>query len=362
MINRIFILLPSDIPSGPVKGAYALANSLVDHYRVTLVTIKQGSGASARIDSRVRRICLSDHSTQVYGKLIFYKRLLLEAGGPTQTVSLSLCLSADIFNILCKSSASTLSSVRGNLFVNYQHDFGLLGAALAFIHIFALRRIQNVIAMNSAMAMQIHAITGRKPSVISNFIDEPMYKSVECSKSHFGSYRFLFLGSLSSRKQPAVIIKALKKIRDLGVDASLNYIGSGPEVTTIEKLADELRIRDYISISGFVSRPEIFIVESDVLVLPSLSEGISRAAMEALFLGVPCVLRDVDGSSELIIEGKNGSIFRDEAQLASSMLIAVEISRSNEYRQCLLPHKFRQSCVTGQYLELISSLNLYYLK
>lgn len=357
MIVHIFIILPSDIPSGPVKGAYALANSLADHYVVTMVTIKRGPGANTRTDLRVRKICLSDHATQVYDKLKYYKRLLLDAGGPAQTLSLSLCLSADMFNIFCSSSASTLSSVRGNLSVNYQHDYGLLGHALACIHLFALRRIQNVVAMNSAMAKQIHVISGRKPSVIGNFIDEAMYTSLERSKTNSGPYRFLFLGSLSSRKQPAVIVKALKELRVLGVQASLHYIGVGPELTAIERLADELQLRNCINISGFVSRPETYIVESDVLVLPSLSEGISRAAMEALFLGVPCVLRDVDGSSELIIEGKNGSTFRDETQLACSMLDAAEISRSTEYRECLLPHNFRQGYVKGQYLELISSIN-----
>jgi glycosyltransferase involved in cell wall biosynthesis len=211
--------------------------------------------------------------------------------------------------------------------------------------------------MNGAMAKQIHVISGRKPIVIGNFIDESMYTSLERSKSRSGPYRFLFLGSLSTRKQPAVIVKALKELRVLGVHASLHYIGVGPELTAIERLADELQLRNYITISGFVSRPETCIVESDVLVLPSLSEGISRAAMEALFLGVPCVLRDVDGCSELIIEGKNGSIFRDDAELAYSMLNAAEVSRSTEYRECLLPHCFRQACVTGQYLELISSIS-----
>jgi len=213
--------------------------------------------------------------------------------------------------------------------------------------------------MNTAMAKQIYAITGRKPSVAYNFIDEAMYKHVKYSRSNSGIYRFLFLGSLSSRKQPAVLVEALKAIRGLGVDAFLTYVGSGPEVKTIARLANELRLREYIHITGFVSRPENIIIESDVLVLPSLSEGVSRAAMEALFLGVPCVLRDVDGSSELVFEGKNGSLFRDESKLAFSMLTAAGISRATEYRRCLLPDAFRQGFVAGQYLELFSSINVH---
>ena len=36
------------------------------------------------------------------------------------------------------------------------------------------------------------------------------------------------------------------------------------------------------------------------MVLPSFSEGTSRAALESLFLGVPIILRDVDSNKDLI--------------------------------------------------------------
>ena len=55
MTDHIFILIPADIPTGPVKGAYALANSLVENFEVSLVTIKHGIGANARIDTRIRK-------------------------------------------------------------------------------------------------------------------------------------------------------------------------------------------------------------------------------------------------------------------------------------------------------------------
>ena len=357
MTHQIFIILPADIPTGPVKGAYALANSLVNFYKVTLVTVKRGSGANARIDSRICKVCLADRATKFTDKLKIYRNLLLDSGGPAMVVSLSFCLSADFLNIFCKSYALTCSSVRGNLFVNYRHDYGLVGLAIAFVHLFALRRIDKVIAMNAVMAEQIYKLTGRNPCVISNFIDEPTFKNLECSRSNFGQYRFIFLGSLTSRKQPVMIVRALKEIRDLGIDASLNYLGSGPEQTKIEKLVNELGLHNYIKIFGFIERPESLIVQSDVLVLPSLSEGISRAAMEALYLGVPCVLRDVDGNNELIKDGENGATFRNKAELVGAMLKAAEISRKTEYRECFLPPNFRQNFATEQYVKVIGALN-----
>lgn len=361
MIHHVFLLIPSDIPSGPVKGAYALANSLVNYYSVTLVTIKRGFSADSYIDIRVRHICLSDHAFTYSDKLKFYRGLLLSAGRRDQILSLSLCLSADLLNVFCKSRAITSSSVRGNLFVNYFYDYGFLGLALAFFHLSTLRRIDKVIAMNGAMAQQVYKVTNRKPHIISNFIDESLYKSLESSRSNSGSYQFLFLGSLSSRKQPSIIVRALKEIIDLGIDASLNFIGSGPEITTIENLVHELGLHEHIKISGFVDRPASSIVQSDVLVLPSISEGISRAAMEALFLGVPCVLRDVDGARELITHGANGATFCDDTELVTAMLHAAEISRRTEFRHCLLPRRFRQDYVIHNYLSMINTLNHQYL-
>lgn len=357
MTRQIFILLPADTPTGPVKGAYALANSLVNHYQVTFVTIKRGSGANERLDSRVRKICLADHANKFSRKLKFYRSLLIEAGGRPQAVSISLCLSADFFNVLCKSYASTCASVRGNLFVNYRHDYGPIGLLLAVIHLLSLRRIDKVIAMNAPMAHQIRKLTGSNPHVIGNFIDELSFKSLDSTKTNTGTYRFIFIGSLSSRKQPVLIVTALKMIRDLGIDASVDYLGTGPEKTNIERESNKLGLHKHIEFHGFIENPESFIVQSDVLVLPSLSEGVSRAAMEALYFGVPCVLRDVDGNSELINDGENGATFRDDAQLADAMLKAAKISRNSEVRQCLLPAKFRQHFAAEQYTSVIDAFN-----
>jgi glycosyltransferase involved in cell wall biosynthesis len=352
MTSHIFILMPADVPSGPVKGGYALANSLVAFARVTVVTLKYGSKVNAGIDPRVGLICLADHASTLFGKLNFYKSLLLEAGGRTHVASVSLCFSADCLNAFCAPYATTYASVRGNLFVNYRHDYGLLGLALALVHFRVIKRIENVIAMNSAMAQQIHEFTDRKPYIIPNFIDETQYVGQESGLPKSGDYRFLFLGSLTSRKQPVLIVRALKALKDRGFKATVKFLGAGPESKSIIKLGDHLGLNDCIAICGFDDRPESAIVQSDALVLPSLSEGVSRAAMEALYLGVACVLRDVDGNSELIRNGENGATFSDDRELADAMLQAAEISRSAELRRCLLPAEFRQNFATKKYADL----------
>ena len=79
----------------------------------------------------------------------------------------------------------------------------------------------------------------------------------------------------------------------------------------------------------------------DCLVLPSLTEGVSRASLEALYLGVPCVMRNVDGNSELIKEGENGVLFDSDEQLSSAMIKCATIGkRWTLKRPNLLPEPF----------------------
>jgi glycosyltransferase involved in cell wall biosynthesis len=357
MIKQLFILIPADTPTGPVKGAYALSNSLIGQCKVTLVTIRPGCGANAWLDPRVLTICLADLSKNPAEKLIFYRSLLREAGGRSKVASLSLCLSADCINIFCKRYALTFSSVRGNLFMNYRHDYGFFGIGLAFLHLFSLRWMDRVVAMNQSMARQIRKYSGHEATVIGNFIDEKRLKVRGVIKNDADPFVFVFLGSLTSRKQPRLLVRALHELKQKNIKAYVEYVGAGPESIVINEDSKTLGLVDFVRQHGFLSNPERVLINADVLVLPSLSEGISRAALEAMYLGIPCVLRNADGNLELVIDGMNGAIFTDDLDLPDAMLKAAEISRLNKERKCLLPLDFRQHFSTNKYVELMGIRN-----
>src|SRR5687767_13279793 len=117
-MREIFIVVPSPHPTGPIKGAYALANAVSAERPVTLVTLKQGPGAEAVLDPRVTRRSLADVSGS-YNRLAAYRKMLRDAGGRKSVASISMCLSADIVNCLSGNDAVTCVSVRGNLLRNY---------------------------------------------------------------------------------------------------------------------------------------------------------------------------------------------------------------------------------------------------
>ena len=76
MTTTYCILLPSLIPTGPIKGAIALANRLITRGKVYLILLKSGSDAAAVIDERINLIPLWKSSTFFLDKIFAYRDFL----------------------------------------------------------------------------------------------------------------------------------------------------------------------------------------------------------------------------------------------------------------------------------------------
>ena len=126
------------------------------------------------------------------------------------------------------------------------------------------------------------------------------------------------------------------------VKLSADILGDGPLRAQLEFKIKELKIKKIIKVSGFVEDIKMALSKASVMVLPSYSEGISRAAMEALYLGIPCVMRNVDDNKALIEERNNGALFESDIELPDSILRANKIFNKNKTRIPLLPKAFRK--------------------
>jgi glycosyltransferase involved in cell wall biosynthesis len=354
-MKHLFVLVPSLDPSGPVKGAVALANSLVGTRKVTLVHLKPGPGVDTPLDRKIDVASLAKLGT-FRGKLAAYQKMLSAAGGRCKVASLSFCFSADMTNLFCRAQAVTLASVRGNLLQNYHLHYGLLGFPLAVTHLIAMRAYDHVVAMSAAMGAQIRRYSGREPTIIGNFVDEAPLEAYRQEQSLKGPLRFVFLGSLTRRKQPLMLLRALDELCRRRIDARLDIIGDGPTRKQLEIDIAKLRLTESITLHGHLSSPYELLAQADAFVLPSFSEGMPRSGLEAQHLGVPCVLRDVDGNAELIRDRYNGGLFKRDEELAFVMAEVAVWSRSRAgIRHSLLPANCRQSLAAGRYLALAES-------
>ena len=160
---------------------------------------------------------------------------------------------------------------------------------------------------------------------------------------------------MTKRKQPLALIEALVALSAQGHEVFADFIGDGPLRESAEEALVRLKLNDNVTLHGHLNDLHHLVASADAFVLPSSSEGVSRACLEALHLGVPCVLRDVDGNGELIQIGATGFLFHDDAELPSAMLSAAKLGRTKESSASLLPPDYRQDFAVQAYLNLIES-------
>lgn len=102
----------------------------------------------------------------------------------------------------------------------------------------------------------------------------------------------------------------------------LALYGSGPLKNIIERLIKRFGLNERVTLAGYVSRVEDIWAENHVLVMPSRSEGMPVAMVEAMLCGRPVVATDVAGNSEIVEDGVSG--FLAEAPTVAGVAGALE--------------------------------------
>lgn len=105
------------------------------------------------------------------------------------------------------------------------------------------------------------------------------------------------VGELNKNKNNSVIIEALKKLDD-----SVHYVlcGTGQEEQNLKAQAEALGLSSRVHFLGYRDDVMTILQASDVFVLMSYREGLSRSIMEAMAFGLPCIVSDIRGNRDLM--------------------------------------------------------------
>ncbi|MEI6736947.1 MAG: glycosyltransferase family 4 protein [Pseudomonadota bacterium] len=114
---------------------------------------------------------------------------------------------------------------------------------------------------------------------------------------------------LRPEKNHLQLVEAIAALRKSGIPARALLIGDGEMRQAIEAKARELKVEGDIIITGLQQDVRPYMAICDVLVLCSLSETFSLAALEAMAMGKAVIHSDVGGAAEMIIPGNNGFLF-----------------------------------------------------
>jgi glycosyltransferase involved in cell wall biosynthesis len=132
------------------------------------------------------------------------------------------------------------------------------------------------------------------------------------------------VGRLSPEKGLDYLLRAFRTVVDRLPDASLLIVGDGPLTNQLEYLSRELRLESHIKFAGRLSHEEIssVLAIADVVVLPSIIEGLPIVLLEAMAMGKPVVASRVGGIPEVVVDGESGILVaaRNVRELTDALL------------------------------------------
>lgn len=114
------------------------------------------------------------------------------------------------------------------------------------------------------------------------------------------------VGRLAPEKHFENIIPVAKALRDMSTDFVWHIVGDGSEQARLESLIVENGLKDHVILEGSKTNPYPYMKYADLFVHPSYVESQGLTVLEAMALGVPCVVTKSRGPCEFIVDGVNG--------------------------------------------------------
>ena len=137
--------------------------------------------------------------------------------------------------------------------------------------------------------------------------------------------------ALRPEKGLTTLLDAFAQVLERGPLARLLIVGSGPMAEQLAERARQLRLGSACHFQAAVEEVAPWLRTMDIFVLPSLSEALSNALMEAMACGCCVVASEVGGNPELVENGKTGMLFA--AGDSQALAVALDSLMQNETRR-----------------------------
>jgi len=141
----------------------------------------------------------------------------------------------------------------------------------------------------------------------------------------------VYVARLSPEKAHRYLIDSFSQVVKHDQSTKLLLLGTGPSERELRKQVSNMGLSERIIMPGFVTDIPVVLRAMDVMVHPSLAEGIPLAVYEGMLAGLAVIGTNVDGTPEVVRPGKTGWLVqaKDVDSLANTIL---EASRNPE--QC----------------------------
>lgn len=180
-----------------------------------------------------------------------------------------------------------------------------------------------------------------------------------------GVFTFVFVGRVVRDKGINELVQAFTWLNAQEPATRLILVGRFEEDLdpVLTQTRQTIEQNDAIEAVGSQADVRQWLAASDALVFPSYREGFPNVVLEAGAMGLPSIVTDINGSREIVVEGKNGVIVppRDTDSLYAAMMrfvqqprqVAQMAANAREMIASRFEKSFVEQCLIDYYKEIL---------
>ncbi|WP_276253189.1 glycosyltransferase family 4 protein [Halomontanus rarus] len=138
----------------------------------------------------------------------------------------------------------------------------------------------------------------------------------------------VFVGRFAPVKGIESLLYAIPAIVELHPDVRIKLIGAGELTDEVESFVETHNLTENVILTGWVDNEELpaHLDDARTLLMPSKSEGVPKALLEAMACGTVPVAASVGGIPDIVADGENGFLLRetDPDRIARTMTTVLE--------------------------------------
>jgi len=163
---------------------------------------------------------------------------------------------------------------------------------------FLLKELDHLVAVSRATGKDFKQIgySESRISYIPNGVEVPVQGKIKYNKVH----QVITITRLTQEKGVDVLLRAWAEVFRGEKSLKLLIVGYGSLESHLKTLSTSLGIAESVDFVGMAQNVSKYLEGSDLFVLPSRSEGMSNALLEAMSYGIPCIATQVGGNDELL--------------------------------------------------------------
>jgi glycosyltransferase involved in cell wall biosynthesis len=202
-------------------------------------------------------------------------------------------------------------SLRGGDVPGTEPSLGLVHRILAPMRRAILRGAGAVVANSpglKALAEKADAVPVR---VIPNGVDTTFFRPVSRAGSTNG-FRLLFVGRFQPQKNLLWLLEQIGRLKQEIPDALLlDLVGAGPQRQILVDRVQALGLGEMVRFHPWQERAALrtFYQAADLVINPSLYEGMPNVVLEAMACGRPVLASRVPGNDSVVVDGVTGRLF-----------------------------------------------------